>query len=157
MLYVLFLIFQEHMDPSEIAATPFPLQNVASFTLLPVVVNMIYTFVRSPMKLTSHLISVIKLTLVTFALLALCGDNMVKHWKASSTTALYIATLVATTSNGKGTPNVLDDLPFFDFSDLLSTSRLYGILIFIIPFQVLTVLDHGIQIQRWPLPVLLGG
>jgi hypothetical protein len=150
-------MLQKHMDPSEIVATPFPLQNVAGFTLLPVVVNMIYTFARSPMNLTSHLVSVIKLTLVTFALFALCGDNLVKHWKASFLTALYIGTLLATTSNGKVTSKTLDDLPFSDFSDLLSTSRLYGMLIFIIPMQILTVLDHGMQIQRWPLPVLLGG
>lgn len=146
----------EHMDPSVIAATPFPLQNVASFTMLPVVVNLIYIFARSPMKLTSHIISVTKLTLVTFALFALCGDNMVKHWKASFFSALYVGMLLATTSNGKVTSKTLDDLPFADFSDLLSTSRLYVMVVFTISFQVLTVLDHGRQIQRWPLPVLLG-
>jgi len=51
----------------------------------------------------------------------------------------------------------MEELPFYDHSDLLSSCRLYMTLAFLIPFSILSVLDHGDQKQRWPVPVLMGG
>jgi hypothetical protein len=145
------------MDPSEITATPFPLENVTAFTQLPVVVTVIYWMVRYPTKLGTNLVSLTKVSLVVFALFALCGDNMIKNWRLSLLTAIYIGVLAVSTSNGKATPNILEELPFNDFSDLIATCRLYGILLFSIPFQIMSVLDYGNQTSRWPLPILFGG
>lgn len=147
---------QEHMDPSEIIATSFPLENVISFTMFPVVITMIFWLVKAPQNFTSNMISLAKLSLIVYALFALCGDNMVKNWKHSMASAVYIGTLVSSTSNGKATSKILEELPFSDFSDILAPMRLYGMLVFSIPFQILSVLDRGIQMQRWPLPILFG-
>lgn len=152
-----FCCVQAHMDPSEIIATPFPIQNVISFTMFPVVVMMIYWLVRSPTRFSSNMISLTKASLVTFALFALCGDNLVKHWQLSLLTAIYIGALAVSTSTGKETSNILEELPFSDFSDIMATCKLYGMFLFCIPFQIMSVLDHGNQIQRWPLPMLFGG
>ena len=149
--------FKELMDPSEIVATPFLLENVTAFATLPVVILMIFWLVKAPKTLSTNLLTLTKLTLVTYALFGLCGDNMVKNWKHSFLSAMYIGALATSTSSGNGSSNIMDDLPFNDFSDLISVSRLYGMFLFMIPFQVLSVLDRGIQIQRWPLPILLGG
>lgn len=145
------------MDPSEIAATPFQIANVASFTMFPVVVMLIFWLAKAPQHFSKNMLTLLKLSLTTYALLALCGDNMTKHWKHSILSAIYIGALLTSTSNGKTSKNIMEEMPFTDFSDLLASSRLYGMLLFSIPFQVLSVLDRGVQIQRWPLPILLGG
>jgi hypothetical protein len=145
------------MDPSEIVATPMTLDNVAAFTMTPVVVLMIFWLYRAPRKFSSNMVTLTKLTLVTYALFALCGDNMVKNWKHSILTATYIGALVCSTATGSTSTNIMDQIPFTDFSNLMATARLYCMLLFSIPFQVLAVLDKGVQIQRWPLPILLGG
>lgn len=153
----LFAALKEHMDPSEIAATPFQIANVASFTMFPVVVMLIFWLAKAPQHFSKNMLTLLKLSLTTYALLALCGDNMTKHWKHSILSAIYIGALLTSTSNGKTSKNIMEEMPFTDFSDLLASSRLYGMLLFSIPFQVLSVLDRGVQIQRWPLPILLGG
>ena len=40
--------------------------------------------------------------------------------------------------------------------DILASTRLYGTVLVAIPFQVLHILDWGAQVQRYPLPILLG-
>eukprot|EP00532_Pseudo-nitzschia_australis_P013803 CAMPEP_0168208268 /NCGR_PEP_ID=MMETSP0140_2-20121125/1973_1 /TAXON_ID=44445 /ORGANISM="Pseudo-nitzschia australis, Strain 10249 10 AB" /LENGTH=99 /DNA_ID=CAMNT_0008134645 /DNA_START=623 /DNA_END=920 /DNA_ORIENTATION=+ len=59
--------------------------------------------------------------------------------------------------DGKENSKLTEELPFFDHSDLLATTRLYMTIAFVIPFSILSVLDHGNQQQRWPVPVLMGG
>jgi hypothetical protein len=148
------------MDPSEILAIPYSLQRLTVFAMMPVVVIMLVWLVKSPNKMMSNLLSLTKLTMVTYALFALCGSYIVTNYQHSLTAALYIAALASTTwttGEKRHTSNILEELPFYDHSNLLATSRLYGMLLVMIPFQVLTVLDRGIQIQRWPMPILLGG
>lgn len=112
--------------------------------------------VRTPDRVMGNILSLLKLTLSIYALLGLCGDNIIKHWQHSSTAALFVATLLSTTWTGKKTSNIVEELPFNDFSDLLAISRLYCMLLVSIPFHILSVLDRGFQIQRWPLPIILG-
>jgi hypothetical protein len=146
------------MDPSEILAIPYSLQRLTVFAMTPVVVIMLIWLVKSPDKMMSNLLSLTKLTMATYALFGLCGAYIVTNYQHSLTAALYIAALASTTWTKKGhTSNILEELPFYDHSNLLASSRLYGMLLVSIPFQVLTVLDRGIQIQRWPMPILLGG
>ena len=86
----------------------------------------------------------------------ICGAHVVDNYKHSITAAAYLATLMSTTWTGKVTSNILEELPFYDYTNLLAASRLYCMILFTIPFQVLSALDRGIQIQRWPLPIILG-
>ncbi|KAL3913385.1 MAG: hypothetical protein SGILL_006512, partial [Bacillariaceae sp.] len=69
---------------------------------------------------------------------------------------LYVATLLATTAKETQASTILEELPFYDLDDVIATSRLYTTLLCSIPFQILNVLDHGLQIQRWPAPMLMG-
>jgi hypothetical protein len=144
------------MDPSEIAAEPLPFHQVSAFVMFPVVILMIYWLVKNPSTLTWNILNLIKLTGVIYAFFSLGGNYLVQNWQHSLTTALYVATLLATTVKEEGYSDILKELPFYDVEDIISTSRLYTTLLCTIPFQILTVLDHGMQIQRWPAPVLLG-
>lgn len=121
--------------------------------------------------MSTNVIGLIKWTLALYALMALCGQNMITNWRHSLLSALYMASLLSTTWIAKTDDdkknkitattttknNMLEELPFSDFSNILATCRLYGMIAVSIPFQLLSVLDHGAQMQRWPLPVLLGG
>jgi hypothetical protein len=144
------------MDPSEIRAVPFSLRRLTIFTMLPVVSIMLIWLIKSPDRLTSNLLSLLKLTLAMYGLFGLAGSNIVDNYKHSLTAALYVAALASTTSTGKETSNILQELPFADSSNLLAFCRLYGMILTSVPFSVVTILDAGMQIQRWPLPILLG-
>ena len=41
--------------------------------------------------------------------------------------------------------------------EFVERCSMYGTFVGIVPFSILLVLDHGLQIQRWPVPVFLGG
>jgi len=144
------------MDPSHIAATPLPLDRVTIFAALPAVVLLMYWLVKSPSTLTWNMMNLVKSTGIIYALFGLSGNYLVENWQLSLTTALYVATLLATTAKGTMASNLLEELPFHDVEDIVSTSQLYMTLLSTIPCLILTVLDHGKQIQRWPTPVLLG-
>jgi hypothetical protein len=112
--------------------------------------------IKAPLKMMSNLLSLTKLIMVTYALFALCGANIVDNYQHSLTAALYVAALASTTWTGKTTSNILEELPFYDYSDLLAASRFYGMVLVGIPIQVLSTLDAGVQMQRWPMPITLG-
>lgn len=144
------------MDPSEIKAVPFPIKRLTSFTMLPVVTVMLLWLKNSPDRLTSNILSLLKLTLVMYGLFGLAGSNIVNNYKHSLTAALYVGALLSTTLTGNESSNILHELPFADPSNLLAFCRLYGMILTSVPFSVVNVLDAGMQIQRWPLPILLG-
>lgn len=144
------------MDPSEIAAVPLPLLQVTAFVLLPVAILLTYWLVKNPSTMAWNVLNLIKLTGVIYAFFGLAGNYLIQNWQHSLTTALFVATLLATTVKEEGRSDILKQLPFHDLDDVVATCRLYMTLLLTIPFQILTVLDHGLQIQRWPAPVLLG-
>ena len=144
------------MDPSEIAALPFDIRRLTIFTGLPVVFIMLLWLRNAANRLTSNLLSLTKLTLVIYATFGVAGNNIVENYRHSLTAALYVASLASTTWTGVETTNVLKELPFADSSDLVAFCRLYGMLLTTIPFSVVTILDAGLQLQRWPLPVICG-
>jgi hypothetical protein len=146
------------MDPSQIVSIPFPLKRLISFVMVPVVIQLLYWLRKTPRRLTLNILSLIKVTAIIYALMALSGNYIVANWEHSLLSALFIATLLSTTATQSViTSDVLKEFPFQDMSDSLCFFRLYSTIMFTIAFQVLTVLDHGRQIQRWPIPVILGG
>ena len=148
---------QEHLDPSEIISLPFPLVNSTIFAILPVFVLMIVWTVYNPSTVGWKILSLIKVTGFIFVIFGLCGNDLIATWEHSVLAALFLAALLCTNLTEKRTSKLLEELPFYDHSDLLSTIRLYTTLAFIIPFSILSVLDHGDQKQRWPCPVFMGG
>jgi hypothetical protein len=145
------------MDPSEIISTPYDLDRLNAFVMFPVTIILLLTLIRVPQKMLSFSVSLGRLTLVVYGLLGLCGAHIVENFKHSSLASLYIAALVSTTfTTDDVTPQILAQLPIRDHSDLLKTSRIFGTIVGCIPFQILSILDRGVQIQRWPLPIILG-
>jgi len=149
-------IEMKHMDPTEIIGVPFPLVQVLIFTLLPVLILMIFWTVVDPSTVIWKVLSFTKVTGFMFILFGLCGNYLVENCQHSILAALYVSTLLCTNLTEKRSSNILEELPFYDQSDLLATCRLYCTLAFVIPFSILSVLDHGSQMQRWPVPVLMG-
>ena len=146
-----------HMDPTEILGVPFPLEKVVIFVMFPVLVLIIFWTIMNASTVIWNLLSLTKITGLTFVLFGLCGKNLIQNWQHSIAAALYISALLCTNLTGRRTSNILEELPFYDHSDLLSTCRLYITIVLVIACSILSVLDHGKQIQRWPVPVLIGG
>jgi hypothetical protein len=94
-----------------------------------------------------------------YVLFGALGNSLVVNWRETVCASLYVSTLVATTHTGKITSNIMEEYPFYDpiENNALASSRLYTTFLFAIPFQILSILDHGMQVQRWPLPLILGG
>mmetsp|Transcript_22686 Transcript_22686/g.53599 ORF Transcript_22686/g.53599 Transcript_22686/m.53599 type:complete len:224 (-) Transcript_22686:249-920(-) len=146
-----------HMDPSEIIGLPFPLINVTIFSMLPVLVLFLVWTVKNPSTAGWKVLSFIKVAGFIFVMFGLCGQDLIATWQHSLSAALYLATLLCTNLTEKRTSKILEELPFFDQSDILASSRLFMTLAFIVAFSILSVLDHGDQRQRWPVPVFIGG
>ena len=146
-----------HMDPTEIIGIPFPLEKVAIFVMFPVLILIIFWAVMNTSTVFWKLLSLTKITGFIFVLFGLCGKTLIQDWEHSTTAALYISALLCTNLTDRRTSNIVEELPFRDYSDLLSTSRLYVTVVLVIACSILSVLDHGKQIQRWPVPVLVGG
>lgn len=144
------------MDPSEIVAIPSDIRRLTIFTALPVVFVMLLWLRYFSNRLSSNLLSLMKLTLVVYALFGVAGTNIVDNYRHSLTAALFVSVLASTTWVEKESSNVLDELPFSDPSDIIAFCRLYGMILTTIPFCITTLLDAGMQIQRWPLPVICG-
>jgi hypothetical protein len=145
------------MDPSEIISIPFSLTLVTIFTMVPVFVLLAYWTVTSVSTVGWKILSFVKVTSLIFVLFGLCGIDLIDTWQHSITAALFLATLLCTNLTEKRTSKILEELPFYDHSDLVCTCRMYTTLAFIMVFSILSVLDHGDQKQRWPVPVLMGG
>eukprot|EP00536_Pseudo-nitzschia_multiseries_P011221 jgi/Psemu1/308005/fgenesh1_kg.371_\ len=151
------MVEMEHMDPSEIIGLPFPLTNVTIFSTMPVLVLFLVWTVSNPSTVGWKVLSFTKVTGFIFIMFGLCGKDLVATWQHSISAALFLSALLCTNLTEKRTSKLMEELPFFDHSDLLATSRLYMTLAFIIPCSILSVLDHGDQKQRWPVPVFIGG
>lgn len=146
-----------HMDPSEIISIPFPLKHVTIFTMVPVFVLLISWVVTKPSTVGWKILSFIKVTGLVLILIGLCGIDVIGTWQHSIAAALFLATLLCTNLTEKRTSKILEELPFYDHSDVLSSIRLYVTMAFITAFSILSILDHGGQNQRWPVPVFIGG
>ncbi len=145
------------MDPSEIIGSPFPLTNVTIFANVPVLVLLAYWTTTEGKKTGWKILSFIKVMGLVFVMFGMCGIDLVTTWQHSLNAALFLTTLLCTNLTNKRTSKILEELPFYDHSDILSTTRLYTTLAFCIPFSILSVLDHGEQRQRWPVPIFMGG
>lgn len=145
------------MDPSEIIGSLFPIMNVTIFAAGPFLALLTYWIVSYGKKTGMKLLSFIKILGLVFVLFGMCGVDIVDTWQHSLNASVFLTTLLCCNLTDKKTSKLTEELPFYDHSDVLSTSRLYMTLAFIVPFSILSVLDHGEQQQRWPVPVFMGG
>lgn len=132
------------MDPSEIIAVPLPINDVVTFvgfsclTLFLVTVSwwdgfaILWTVVRR----------IVTTTLIMLGTFILCGAHPIHNITHTLWAALYTACLLLWRPN--------DD-------NKKSRHHVNTILLVAIPFQILNILDTGLQVQRWPIPILIGG
>eukprot|EP00540_Astrosyne_radiata_P023621 CAMPEP_0116867734 /NCGR_PEP_ID=MMETSP0418-20121206/26787_1 /TAXON_ID=1158023 /ORGANISM="Astrosyne radiata, Strain 13vi08-1A" /LENGTH=121 /DNA_ID=CAMNT_0004503589 /DNA_START=214 /DNA_END=576 /DNA_ORIENTATION=- len=109
-----------------------------------------------PLLLWIKLIRLILATLLMSAAFVLCGASPTKNVIHTLLSAWYMVTLLlmgsSQTSDGDWLSNKNVSMP----QGKLSRCRVYGTILIAIPFQLLHILDWGAQIQRWPLPILIG-
>eukprot|EP00531_Pseudo-nitzschia_arenysensis_P011686 CAMPEP_0116124988 /NCGR_PEP_ID=MMETSP0329-20121206/5573_1 /TAXON_ID=697910 /ORGANISM="Pseudo-nitzschia arenysensis, Strain B593" /LENGTH=222 /DNA_ID=CAMNT_0003619003 /DNA_START=73 /DNA_END=741 /DNA_ORIENTATION=- len=146
-----------HLDPSEIIGSPFPLTNVTIFATVPVLVLLTYWTATEGKKMGWKILSFIKIMGLVFVMFGMCGIDLVATWQHTLNAALFLTTVLCCNLTDKRSGNILEELPFYDHSDIMSTTRLYMTLAICIPFSILSVLDHGEQKQRWPVPIFMGG
>jgi hypothetical protein len=159
---------QAHLDPTEIIAVPIPLFRLENFVGFAALVLFI---VSVPWWELVVLVNTLKtLGITTFAILGmaiLCGAHPLHNLLYTVLASFYVASLVSlnppvfndatrTTNNTQLLlfTRRIDALTRGD--DVIQSFRLYTTLLTMIPFQILNILDSGLQVQRWPLPMLLG-
>jgi hypothetical protein len=174
------------MDPTEIVAVPVPFEKLQSFVTTTVVTLFIVDVTMQTLLSKRHgrqqtcwqqiesLCSRIILgsLLLVFAFI-LCGADWSRNLYLTLWTAVYMAALLVCNplvAKNEVTPQVQASSTSklwwsFDIlgwvhrqykDDCIGLCRVYGTVLVCIPFQVLRLLDWGGQIQRWPLPIVLG-
>jgi hypothetical protein len=153
-----------HMDPTKIIVVPISLQRLVLFVTLAVLGLFI---VSVPWWELAALWNALKTLVLTTAALyivsILCGLHPLYNIHSTLLASFYIAALVSmnpTTfgDGGSDSPQALLFLASMTRTrdDIVGMTRFYTTLLVCIPFQILNVLDSGLQIQRLPLPMLLG-
>ena len=128
------------MDPSEIIKVPYDLNRLCIFVSVPCVSLLFITFVNEPMTLMKYIVSVVRFALISYAMMGLCGANIVENYQHSICCAMYISSLLVTTITDLDNPSgkILDQLPFYGNSSnggMVPKFRLYSMLLMIIPFK----------------------
>jgi hypothetical protein len=70
--------------------------------------------------------------------------------------SLYMASLISLNPSVFFGDDKHKSLHCDDNDTMMNTCRFYATLLITIPFQILQILDSGLQVQRWPIPLLLG-
>lgn len=150
-----------HLDPTEIKAVPYPLERLGYF------VGITTTFVMlllvswwHPPTLWNYMSHVGQGTIVSYLAILLCGADPWNDVAHTIWTSLYLANLALMNPRLSERPApasfVTHVNQLLEFNGSMASCRFYGTLLGTIPFQILNVLDWGSQVQRWPLPVLIG-
>jgi hypothetical protein len=137
------------MDPTEIIAVPLPLSILGPFVGFSVFCLFLVSVPWWEVTVTWRELK--RLTVHTIRMLAisiLCGAHPQQHVHATILASFYMASLISLN------PPVFWNNTHCD--DTMKTFRLYATLLITIPFQILQILDSGIQVQRWPIPQVLG-
>ena len=151
-----------HLDPTEIVAVPYPLERLAWFVGLTVTFGwlLMLSSWSHPLMMFQHLSNLLQGTLVSCIAIILCGAdpwNNILHTLGSALYLTNLALFMRPLSDTDLKLSFADSIHHtLDGTDRMTSCRLYGTVLGTIPFQVLNVLDWGIQVQRWPLPVLIG-
>lgn len=150
---------QAHMDPTEIIIVPIPLSRLQTFVgfafLSLFVVSVPWWQVAA---LWRHVQVLIVATVAMVAISITCGAHPTNNLHSTILASLYVALLLT-----MNPPVFCDGISDFWTTqttvmgdDMVSKCRVYATLLVMIPFQILNILDSGLQVQRWPLAMILG-
>ena len=170
------LLLQQHMDPTDIVLVPYEVDRLAIFVICVIAASLgLEIATASFLTVVPSLFREWLATTALFCMAAVvCGTPPTRDVYHTFWACSYVSTLVIILS-GRTSHNqnpggwhsrlVLPLLPgsqkkakerwLFD-AQLLSVCQVHATGFVTIPFQVLRLYDWGSQIQRWPLPILLG-
>jgi hypothetical protein len=149
-----------HLDPTEIKAVAYPLERLGYFVGLTITSFMLLSIPWwHPTVLWNYVTYVGQGTIVSYLAMILCGADPWNNVAHTIWTSLYMANLALMNPclSGPAPASFVSHVnQLLEFNGIIASSQFYGTLFGIIPFQILNVLDWGSQVQRWPLPVLIG-
>jgi uncharacterized integral membrane protein len=109
------------------------------------------------------------LTVILFFISILCGVSPFANVHHSLLASFFVATLACGYIQPKADESIqmaikrvivvpdYSELPYIDcLVNEMNGYMLYSVVAVTIPFMILNVLDGGFQVQRWPLPIILG-
>lgn len=147
------------MDPTDIVLVPFDLQRLASY----VAATSCTGSLASPWahSNSSSLQKWAQATIVFWIMAVVCGTPPTREIYHTALASAYLATLtvllpVTATTTTAAVQGRKKNNKSLDAQQLLATCQVHATLFLTVPFQVLRLYDWGSQIQRWPLPILLG-
>ena len=153
------------MDPTEIIVVTIPLQRLVPFVTLAVLGLFIVSVPWWELAALWNSTKTLVLTTAAIYIVAiLCGAHPLVNIHCTLLASFYMAALVSMNPStfGDGGRNSPQSLLLLARSttrtrdDMVGMARFYTTLLVCVPFQILNILDSGLQIQRWPLPMLLG-
>jgi hypothetical protein len=167
--------FDQHLrqlDPTEIIAIPYNLERLSIYVAM-VVLVVLFDAANNRGRFTQKCSEVIQLSGMSWIVFILCGASPTQNVWHTVLAAMYCAILVwfdppvfdhvmdvrnNNISNGLR-QNFLRRFQGKSISgpqDVVATTILNSTIAFTIPLQILLLYDRGWQIQRWPVPVIIG-
>jgi len=151
-----------HMDPSDIILTPYALERLSLYVNVVFATFLALASIQTQCKrsIMNLVLEVFYATLMFWGIFVLCGADPTQNILHTLWSALYVATLAWLTpyNNTRKSNNFSAklSLKLLFQDDTLASYQLYGTVLGMIPVQILNILDWGAQVQRWPLPLLVG-
>ena len=169
------------MDPTDIVLVPFDLARLTVYVAVVSALSWlrVVTVIRPAPLLMPLLVQRVSATAVIWIMAIVAGASPTKDLYHTGLASLYLATLTVVVTTSPGTPPPQQSnygfwqsrlaLPALNSEDypsintnthfsnqLLAACQIHATLFVTVPFQVLRLYDWGSQIQRWPLPMILG-
>jgi len=164
--HLICLQHERQLDPTEITAIPIPLERLFVFVMA---VAWIVVVTASSCSSLLKLANLVQSSAVIFLLMLLSGASLVENILHSLLSAVYLSALILwdlTCDNSAAHHNVLLMKDFlWRISPLVAAPtepkgsiwiRAHGAVVVTIVFQIFLLYDRGWQVQRWPVPTILG-
>ena len=163
---------QRQLDPTEIIAVPYDLQRLSVY-----VAAVMCVVLLDPANGGWHkFVEILQLTVSSFVIFILCGASPKDNLFHTVLAAAYFATLCwfdppvfaanTPTTISAASPSRLNLYEQFiqryrgrslrGSQDVVAMTVLHSTVAVTIPLQILLLYDAGLQVQRWPVPVILG-
>ena len=157
---------QKQMDPTDIVKVPIDLPRL--FLHVSVVLFVATLLTQHNNNILTKLWELTKLTFIVFVTMIVCGASPYQDQWHTMMAAVYLTTLLTwdppifNESHDKTKPQSLrirvlrGGSSLCSLQDRVAVAVSHCTLATTIPLQILRLYDRGWQIQRWPVPVILG-
>ena len=171
------------MDPTDIVKVPYDKRRLTLY-VLGVILLALVSVARTAaptksllLRMRQWLTDVLILSVFCWAVLILCGTSPEKNIQQTILASLHFTTMIwfhppVFHSGQQQQPSTLTGRVHLCVratrvtmegeqkqprqQDMLSSIQAYGTVFTVIPCQILLLYDHGMQAQRWPVPLVSG-